>query len=98
MISPDQFIPLAERSGLINLLSMWVLKTALHQVADWKRMGLAMPVSVNLSARDLIDVRLPDEIEAALHEDFASNLESVPENFGRSREHARQCSTYRRWH
>src|SRR6185312_598330 len=68
MISPDQFIPLAERSGLINLLSMWVLRTALHQVADWKRMGLVMPVSVNLSARDLIDVRLPDEIEAALHE------------------------------
>src|SRR6478735_7232149 len=68
MISPDQFIPLAERSGLINLLSMWVLKTALRQVADWKRMGLVMPVSVNLSARDLIDVRRPDEIEAALHE------------------------------
>jgi diguanylate cyclase (GGDEF)-like protein len=68
MISPDQFIPLAERSGLINLLSMWVLKTALRQVADWKRMGLVMPVSVNLSARDLIDVRLPDEIERALHE------------------------------
>jgi diguanylate cyclase (GGDEF)-like protein len=68
MISPDQFIPLAERSGLINLLSMWVLKTALRQVADWKRMGLEMPVSINLSARDLIDVRLPDEIEAALHE------------------------------
>jgi diguanylate cyclase (GGDEF)-like protein len=68
MISPDQFIPLAERSGLINLLSMWVLRTALRQVADWKRMGLVIPVSVNLSARDLIDVRLPDEIEAALHE------------------------------
>jgi EAL domain-containing protein (putative c-di-GMP-specific phosphodiesterase class I) len=53
---------------LINLLSMWVLKTALRQVADWKRMGLVMPVSINLSARDLIDVRLPDEIEMALHE------------------------------
>ena len=78
MISPDQFIPLAERSGLINLLSMWVLKTALHQVADWKRMGLVMPVSVNLSARDLIDVRLPDEIEAALHEaNVASELLEV---------------------
>jgi len=78
MISPDQFIPLAERSGLINLLSMWVLKTALHQVADWKRMGLVMPVSVNLSARDLIDIRLPDEIEAALHEaNVASELLEV---------------------
>jgi diguanylate cyclase (GGDEF)-like protein len=78
MISPDQFIPLAERSGLINLLSMWVLKTALRQVADWKRMGLEMPVSINLSARDLIDVRLPDEIEAALHEaKVASDLLEV---------------------
>ena len=78
MISPGQFIPLAERSGLINLLSMWVLKTALRQVADWKRMGLVMPVSVNLSARDLIDVRLPDEIEAALHEaNVASELLEV---------------------
>jgi diguanylate cyclase len=78
MISPDQFIPLAERSGLINLLSMWVLKTALRQVADWQRMGLVMPVSINLSARDLIDVRLPDEIEAALHEaNVASELLEV---------------------
>ena len=66
MISPDQFIPLAERSGLINLLSMWVLKTALAQVADWRRLGLYVPASVNLSARDLIDQQLPDEIHEAL--------------------------------
>jgi diguanylate cyclase (GGDEF)-like protein len=66
VISPDQFIPLAERSGLIRLLSMWVLRTALAQAAGWRRMGLRVPVSVNLSARDLIDTRLPDEIAAAL--------------------------------
>jgi diguanylate cyclase (GGDEF)-like protein len=65
-ISPDQFIPLAERSGLINLLSMWVLRTALAQVASWRRLDLTVPVSVNLSARDLIDRQLPDEIESAL--------------------------------
>src|SRR6476661_2978902 len=40
VISPDQFIPLAERSGLIRLLSMWVLRTALAQAAGWRRMGL----------------------------------------------------------
>jgi diguanylate cyclase len=67
MISPDHFIPLAERSGLIHDLSLWVLGTALRQVGEWRSMGLIVPVSVNLSARDLIDVHLPDEIEAALH-------------------------------
>ena len=66
VISPDQFIPLAERSGLIRLLSIWVLRTALGQAARWRTLGLRVPVSVNLSARDLIDTRLPDEIGAAL--------------------------------
>ena len=68
MISPDTFIKLAERSRLINDLSEWVLRTALRQVLEWRRMGLIMPVSVNLSTRDLQDVRLTDTIESALSE------------------------------
>jgi diguanylate cyclase (GGDEF)-like protein len=66
MIPPDQFISLAERSGLIRQLTLWVLGTALNQVARWGDIGLTVPVSVNLSTRDLIDLRLPDEISGEL--------------------------------
>ena len=62
MIPPDQFISLAERSGLIRQLTVWVLRTALDQVSGWAETGLTVPVSINLSTRDLIDVRLPEEI------------------------------------
>jgi diguanylate cyclase len=66
MIPPDSFISLAERSGLIRKLTLWVLGTALEQAARWRETGLDVPVSVNLSTRDLIDLRLPDEISDAL--------------------------------
>jgi diguanylate cyclase (GGDEF)-like protein len=66
MIPPDSFISLAERSGLIRQLTLWVLGTALEQAARWREDDLDVPVSVNLSTRDLIDLRLPDEIADAL--------------------------------
>jgi len=50
-ISPKVFIALAEESGLIHALGDWVLKSAATQCAAWRRAGLALTVSVNLSAR-----------------------------------------------
>ncbi len=61
-ISPDQFIPLAERSGLIRLLTVWVLEHAVGQCRAWLDDGIRLPVSVNLSTRDLIDAELPGQI------------------------------------
>ena len=62
-IPPDQFIPLAERSGLIRLLTMWVLEQAVGQCKRWlDEDGIRLPVSVNLSTRDLIDADLPSQI------------------------------------
>ena len=52
-IPPDEFIPLAETSGLMHRLTEFVIDTALGQVADWRRMGLPVSVAVNVSARDL---------------------------------------------
>jgi EAL domain-containing protein (putative c-di-GMP-specific phosphodiesterase class I) len=52
-IPPDEFIPLAETSGLMHRLTEYVVDTALGQVADWRRMGLQVAVAVNVSARDL---------------------------------------------
>jgi len=66
LMLPDEFIPLAERTGLIEPLSRWVLNAALRQCHLWSQVGLALPVAVNLSMRDLHDPSLPDHIASLL--------------------------------
>jgi len=58
-IPPDEFVGLAEHSGLIRPLTRWVLETSLQQCAEWRRQGVDLSVSVNLSARNLLDEELP---------------------------------------
>ncbi len=53
LLPPDEFIALAERTGLIRDLTTWVLGTALRQCATWRAEGLDLPVAVNLSPRVL---------------------------------------------
>jgi diguanylate cyclase (GGDEF)-like protein/PAS domain S-box-containing protein len=65
-LSPDLFIPLAEQTGLITLLSAWVLDTALKQCREWLRSGLELSISVNLSMWNLRDAGLPDTIASLL--------------------------------
>ena len=62
LIPPDQFIGMAERSGFIRSLTMWVLNEALRVCRSWRRQGFEIPVSVNLSARTLHEVNLPVRI------------------------------------
>jgi EAL domain-containing protein (putative c-di-GMP-specific phosphodiesterase class I) len=50
-IPPQVFIPLAEESGLIHVLGDWVLRSAAEQCAAWRKAGLPLIVSVNLSGR-----------------------------------------------
>ena len=61
-IPPDTFIPLAERSGLIRLLTSWVLNEALRQASAWQVDGINIALSVNLSTQDLSGHDLPDKI------------------------------------
>ena len=61
-IGPDGFIPLAEQSGLVNRLTDVVMGVAIAQVADWRRNGLDLRVSVNVSPRSLLDPALPRRI------------------------------------
>ena len=59
MLYPDQFIPLAEQTGLMKPLSLWVINHALNQHTVWKRAGLDISMAINLSARNLHDSELP---------------------------------------
>jgi diguanylate cyclase (GGDEF)-like protein len=67
MIPPDQFIPLAEQTGLIKNVSRWVLNAALRQSREWLSAGVNMPIAVNLSMRDLHDADLPETVADLLH-------------------------------
>ncbi|HEC18922.1 MAG TPA: GGDEF domain-containing protein, partial [Gammaproteobacteria bacterium] len=61
-VPPDVFIEIAEKTGLIQPLTDWVLRTAIKQCADWREMGNQLTVSVNLSARNLHDEMLSSQI------------------------------------
>jgi EAL domain-containing protein (putative c-di-GMP-specific phosphodiesterase class I) len=65
LVLPDDFIPLAERSGLVDELTKFVLDDAACQHAEWQAIGLHLPVAVNLSADTLRDPRLPATILGA---------------------------------
>jgi diguanylate cyclase (GGDEF)-like protein len=67
-LPPDQFVGLAEETGLIGLLTEWVLRTALKDLAVLHARGYALTVSVNLSARSMHDAGLPASILALLEE------------------------------
>jgi len=61
-IPPDQFIPLAEQTGLIEPLTRWVVETAVAQCRRWMESGVTLSVAVNLSVWNLRDGSLPDTI------------------------------------
>jgi diguanylate cyclase (GGDEF)-like protein len=65
---PSEFIPLAERTGLIKQLSVSVLDAALRQVRAWTEEGMDLTVAVNLSARNLLEADLPQTVAGLLAE------------------------------
>jgi EAL domain-containing protein (putative c-di-GMP-specific phosphodiesterase class I) len=68
VIGPDVFIPIAESSGLIVPIGRWVLEQACRQGARWQRQGHALSISVNVSAVQLEQDRLLDDVRSALED------------------------------
>jgi diguanylate cyclase (GGDEF)-like protein len=66
LLGPDDFIPLAERTGVIRQLTMYVLDAAIHQCSIWRQQKLDLSVAVNITGRDLLDLGFPDQVAALL--------------------------------
>jgi diguanylate cyclase (GGDEF)-like protein len=76
-VPPDEFVPIAEHTGLLRPLTLLVLDQALEQCARWREAGFELDVAVNLSVRNLLDVEMPNDIRRLLakHAVPASALE-----------------------
>jgi diguanylate cyclase (GGDEF)-like protein len=66
LIPPSEFIPQVERSTLIRPFTLWVIEHALSQSRQWQDAGLPTKVAVNISARNLLDSELPDDVAKLL--------------------------------
>ena len=67
-IPPDDFIPLAEQTGSITALTEWVLDHAVQQAAGWREQGYDLTVAVNISAVDLLQGRLVEQVPECLQQ------------------------------
>ena len=65
-VPPGEFIPLAERTGLIKRVTTYVLEQVLQDLRAWERQKMAVPVAVNLSMRNLLDPVFADELTQRL--------------------------------
>lgn len=63
-VPPGRFIPNVEKSTLIDLMTDWVIDNALSQIKEWRAKGLKIPISVNVSTRNLLN---PDFAEIVLN-------------------------------
>jgi EAL domain-containing protein (putative c-di-GMP-specific phosphodiesterase class I) len=62
IVRPDQFIALAEETDLIHRLTDWVVASAARQAAAWRHENLALGIAVNISAKDLENLDLPERL------------------------------------
>ncbi|WP_018410500.1 putative bifunctional diguanylate cyclase/phosphodiesterase [Methyloversatilis thermotolerans] len=68
MITPAEFIPVAERFGLINTIGFWTLREACGQIRTWQHAGWRIPVAVNLSPQQFRQPDLLDRVRACIDE------------------------------
>jgi EAL domain-containing protein (putative c-di-GMP-specific phosphodiesterase class I) len=68
MVSPAEFIVLAERTGSIQTLTRWVIEEGIRQISEWNRRGLRVQLSLNISADDLHGQDIADRTSTLLRQ------------------------------
>ncbi|MET3998078.1 bifunctional diguanylate cyclase/phosphodiesterase [Marinobacterium sp. MBR-109] len=66
MVAPGVFIPFAEQTGFVRNITPWVISRALGDLVEWRRQGVELVVSVNISALDLMSADLVTQIQQQL--------------------------------
>jgi diguanylate cyclase len=66
LLLPDNFLPLAERAGLMGMVAGQVLEKSLRDLASWRAQNHELSVAVNLSVSNLQDIELPQQVELLL--------------------------------
>jgi diguanylate cyclase (GGDEF)-like protein len=66
LLAPDEFIPLAERTGAIGPLTRWVLERTVADIARWREEGVELRAAINLSVRSLLDIGLAADVASML--------------------------------
>jgi diguanylate cyclase (GGDEF)-like protein len=66
LLPPAEFVPLAERTGMVADLTRWVLDAAVRECGEWRSAGIDLPVAINLAAGNIVDAGLPDAARATL--------------------------------
>lgn len=66
MVGPSEFMPILELSDLIHPLTQWVIETAIEEVLALSRYAPDAVVAINISTRNLLDIRFPDKVESLL--------------------------------
>ena len=68
LLMPDAFIPAAEQTELVDELTERVLRLAVSQAVAWRSQGVDLAVAINTSARNLVQMKFPDVVQAVLQE------------------------------
>jgi diguanylate cyclase len=66
LVPPDEFVPIAESTGLISPLTRHVLQATVEQLGAWRDQGVVVGMSVNLSVRNLLEPGLVDRVDQLL--------------------------------
>ena len=66
LMSPDEFMPVTENTGLIEPFTRYVMEAAVKQASAWQQAGYDLSIAVNVSARSLVDHKLPTDLEELL--------------------------------
>ena len=68
LILPDRFIHLVEQNNLLSEINHWMINKSIKQEQLWQEAGLAITVSVNISAFDITSLMLPEQLEKLLND------------------------------